>query len=237
MKIRRPWFAVWRHFRRGVIVFNKIGGAGGGRHEGQPVLRAGKELPEARAAMVMVHGRGASAGDILMLAQELPHPDFVFLAPQAAGNSWYPHSFLMPIDSNEPGISSGMATIAAILAQLEQAGIAAEQTILLGFSQGACLATEFAARNARRYGGIVGLSGGLIGPPGTPRNYSGSLAQTPVFLGCSDVDPHIPKERVEETAAVYGRMDAGVTTRLYPGMGHTIIQDEIDFIREMMAGF
>jgi phospholipase/carboxylesterase len=218
-------------------MFSNKGKAGTGPHQEQPVLQGGKPLDQAKAAMVMIHGRGASARDILALVQELPQDDFVFLAPQAAGNSWYPNSFLMPIDSNEPGISSGMAKIAAILAELEEAGLPAERTILLGFSQGACLATEFAARNARRYGGVVALSGGLIGPPGTPRNYSGSLAQTPVFLGCSDRDPHIPKERVEETAAVYGRMDAGVTTRLYPGMGHTIIQDEIDFIREMMAGF
>jgi phospholipase/carboxylesterase len=208
---------------------------GGEPHQGQVVLQAGKPLEQARAAMVMIHGRGVSAGDILMLAQEVPQPGFVFLAPQAAGNSWYPHSFMMPIATNEPGISSGMAKIAAILAQLEQAGLPAERTILLGFSQGACLALEFAARNARRYGGIVGLSGGLIGPPGTARDYSGSLAQTPVFLGCSDIDPHIPKERVEETATVYGRMQADVSLRLYPGMGHTINQDEIDFIREMMA--
>ncbi len=204
-------------------------------HEGQPLLTAGEPLDRATAAMVMVHGRGAAAEDILALAAEMNQSGFVYLAPQAAQNSWYPNSFLAPIQSNEPGLSSGLAVIASILAQLAEAGISAERTILLGFSQGACLSLEFAARNAQRYGGLVGLSGGLIGPDGTPRKYAGSLEGTPVFLGCSDADFHIPKERVEHSAEVLQRLGGNVTKRLYPHMGHTVIRDEVRFVRGMMA--
>jgi phospholipase/carboxylesterase len=206
-----------------------------GPHEGQPLLTAGEPLDRATAAMVMAHGRGAAAEDILELATELRQTGFAYLAPQAAQHSWYPNSFLAPIPSNEPGLSSGLAVIASILAQLVEAGIPAERTILLGFSQGACLSLEFAARNAQRYGGLVGLSGGLIGPEGTPRNYAGSLAGTPVFLGCSDADFHIPKERVEHTAEVLQRLGGVVTKRLYPRMGHTVNRDEIRFVQGMMA--
>jgi len=206
-----------------------------GPHEGQPLLTAGEPLDRATAAMVMVHGRGAAVEDILALTAEMNQSGFVYLAPQAAQNSWYPNSFLAPIQSNEPGLSSGLAVIASILAQLAEAGISAERTILLGFSQGACLSLEFAARNAQRYGGLVGLSGGLIGPDGTPRKYAGSLEGTPVFLGCSDADFHIPKERVEHSAEVLQRLGGNVTKRLYPHMGHTVIRDEVRFVRGMMA--
>ena len=206
-----------------------------GPHQGQPVVVAGEPLDLARAAMVMVHGRGATAESILTLTDELAQPGFVYLAPQAAGNTWYPYSFLAPLSHNEPGISSGIAAIGDVLAQLAEAGIPAERTILLGFSQGACLALEYAARNARRYGGVAGLSGGLIGPDDTPRDYAGSLAGTPVFLGCSDVDPHIPKERVYHSAEVLRQLGGDVTARLYPRMGHTVNQDEIAFVRGMMA--
>jgi phospholipase/carboxylesterase len=205
-----------------------------GPHQGQPVLTAGASLDRAQAAMVMVHGRGATAEDILTLVPELRQPNFAYLAPQAAGNTWYPNSFLAPIPSNEPGLSSGLAAIANVLALVTEAGIPLERTILLGFSQGACLALEFAARHARRYGGLVGLSGGLIGPEGTPRNYAGSLEGTPVFLGCSDRDFHVPKERVHHTAEVLSRLGGQVTERLYPNMGHTVNQDEIDFVQGMM---
>jgi len=205
-----------------------------GPHQGQPLLTAGEALENARAAMIMIHGRGASAEDILELAAELKQPEFVFLAPQASGNTWYPNSFLGPLASNEPGLSSGLAVIAALLEQLAGTGIPAERTMLLGFSQGACLMLEFAARNARRYGGVVGLSGGLIGPDGTPRDYAGSLAGTPVFLGCSDIDPHIPKERVEESAEVLRILGGDVTARLYPRMDHTVNRDELRFVRGMM---
>src|SRR6266498_5028382 len=205
-----------------------------GPHEGQPLLTAGEPLDRATAAMVMVHGRGAAAEDILALTAEMNQSGFVYLAPQAAQNSWYPNSFLAPIQSNEPGLSSGLAVIASILAQLAEAGISAERTILLGFSQGACLTLEFAARNAQRYGGLIGLSGALIGPDDTPRNYPGSLAGTPVFLGCSDVDFHVPKERVDQTAEVLKKLGGNVTERLYPNMDHSVNQNEIDFVRGMM---
>lgn len=204
-------------------------------HQGQPLLQRGAPLGEARAAMVLVHGRGASAADIMTLADELPHPDFAFLAPQAAGGTWYPNRFMAPIASNEPWLSSALQVLADTLASLEAAGLPPERTILLGFSQGACLATEFVARNARRYGGVVGLSGGLIGPTGTPRDYPGSLDGTPVLLGCSDVDPHIPVGRVHETAEVLRRLGAAVDERIYPGMGHTVNEDELAAVRAMMA--
>ena len=206
-----------------------------GPHQGQPLLAAGEPLDRARAAMIMVHGRGASAESILDLAIELNQSGWAYLAPQAAGDTWYPYSFLAPLASNEPGLSSGLAAIANVLAHVAQAGIPQERTMLLGFSQGACLNLEFVARNARSYGGVAGLSGGLIGPDGTPRDYPGSLAGTPVFLGCSDVDFHVPKERVQLTAEVLQRLGGKVTMRLYPGMGHIVNQDEIDFVRGMMA--
>jgi phospholipase/carboxylesterase/glyoxalase family protein len=206
-----------------------------GVHQGQPIKTAGKPLGQAQAAMIMVHGRGATAESILSLADELARPEFAYLAPQAAGNTWYPNSFLAPLDSNEPYLSSALAALAELLAQAVEAGIPPERTMLLGFSQGACLSLEFAARNARRYGGLVGLSGGLIGPDGTPRNYRGSLAGTPVFLGCSDVDFHIPKERVTHSAEVLRRLGGEVTDRLYPGMGHTVNADEIEFVKGMMV--
>ena len=205
-----------------------------GPHQGQPVRAAGAPLERARAAMVMVHGRGASAEDILTLAPELDRPDFAYLAPQAAGSAWYPYSFLAPIPQNEPGISSGMQALRDLLERVEAAGIPPERTVLLGFSQGACLALEFAARHARRYGGVAALSGGLIGPDGTPRDYAGSLEGTPVFLGCSDVDPHIPAERVRLSARVVGGLGAEVEMRLYPGMGHTVNEDEIRAVQGMM---
>ena len=209
--------------------------AGRGPHQEQPVFFAGIPLEQAEAAMIMVHGRGATAESILGLSGELAQPGFAYLAPQAAGNTWYPNPFLAPIASNEPWLSSALATVAGVLRQVAGAGIPPERTMLLGFSQGACLVLEFAARNARRYGGVVGLSGGLIGPDGTPRDYAGALDGTPIFLGCSDVDPHIPEERVQHSAEVLRRLGGVVTTRLYPNMGHTINQDEIELVQDMMT--
>jgi predicted esterase len=206
-----------------------------GLHQGQPVKATGQPLDAAKAAMIMVHGRGATAESILSLAAELDRPEFAYLAPQAAGQTWYPNSFLAPIAGNEPYLSSALAALAELLAQIEAAGIPPERTMLLGFSQGACLSLEFVARNARRYGGVAGLSGGLIGPDGTPRDYKGSLDGTPIFLGCSDVDFHIPKERVTHSAEILRRLGGQVTARLYPGMGHTVNQDEIEFVQGMMA--
>jgi phospholipase/carboxylesterase len=206
-----------------------------GPHQGQPLLIAGKPIQDAQAAMVLIHGRGSTAHNMLTLAAELSHPGFAYLAPQAAGDTWYPYSFLAPIASNEPWLSSALAVIGEVLKRLFAAGIPPERTILLGFSQGACLALEFTARHARRYAGVVGLSGGLIGPDGILRDYSGSLADTPVFLGCSDVDPHIPRQRVQHSAEVLQRLGGEVTVRLYPNMGHTTNQDELDFVRDMMV--
>lgn len=203
-------------------------------HQGQPILTAGEHIENASAAMIMLHGRGATAENILLLANELNQPGFTYLAPQAANYTWYPYSFMAPIENNEPDMSSGLQMIADIFQDLESNGIPPQKIILLGFSQGACLAIEFAARNARRYGGLIGLSGGLIGPDGTARDYPASLENTPVFLGCSDIDPHIPKERVEQTAEILKKLNSEVELQLYPNMGHTINQDEIDNIQKIM---
>jgi len=205
-----------------------------GPHQGQPVLDAGEPLATARAAMILVHGRGASAADIMTLGAELMHPGVAYLAPQAGGNAWYPYPFTAPMENNEPYLSSALEVLASLLATVEKS-VAADRIILLGFSQGACLTLEFAARHARRYGGVVGLSGGLIGPDGTPRDYAGSFDGTPAFMGCSDVDPHIRKDRVLEAAEVFTRMSAKVTAKLYPGMGHTVNDDEIQLVRGMVA--
>lgn len=203
-------------------------------HGGQPVRWRGPQPADARLTMIAVHGRGATAESILTLTDEFGLDDVAYLAPQAAGNTWYPYSFLAPIDQNEPGITSGIGVLRALIAQLAKDGVDARRVALLGFSQGACLTLEFAARHARRYAGVFGLSGGLIGPPGTPRDYSGSFDGTPVFLGCSDVDAHIPLQRVRESADVLRRMGAAVDDRIYPGMGHTVVPDEIDAVRAVL---
>ena len=199
------------------------------------IVAAGAPLARARAAAVLVHGRGASAEDILTLADEFGQDDIAYLAPQAPGHTWYPYSFLAPLSQNEPHLSSALATVGVVLDQLAREGFAAGRVALIGFSQGGCLALEYVARNAKRYGAVAGLSAGLIGPPGTPRAYRGSLAETPVFLGCSDVDGHIPLERVQESRDVLGHMGAAVTERIYPGMGHAINADEIAQVGRMLA--
>jgi phospholipase/carboxylesterase len=206
-----------------------------GPHQNQPVRTTGAPLQQARGAMVMLHGRGATAESILTLSASLDAPDFSYLAPQAGNNSWWPYSFLADIPKNEPGISSAMQAVEAVLERVAAGGVPPERTVLLGFSQGACLAAEFAARHAQRFGGVVSLSGGLIGPDGTPRNYTGSLSGTRVFLGCSDIDAHIPAERVRLTAKVLEQLGGSVDMRLYPGMGHTINDDELDAVRSIMA--
>ena len=204
-------------------------------HANQPVLTLGPPAAEARLGAILIHGRGASAEDILGLAHEFALPDIAYLAPQAAGHTWYPYSFLSRTEQNEPGLSSALLVIEGLVQQFDQQGLPAERVALMGFSQGACLTLEFAARQARRYAAIAGFSGGVIGPPGTPRDYPGSFDSTPVFIGCSDVDPHIPVERVRESAEVYRRMGAAVDERIYPGMGHTINQAEIDAVRNLLA--
>jgi len=210
-----------------------------GPHDGQPILLAGEPLERARAAVVMLHGRGATAESILDLAGPLATPGVAYLAPQAAAPggqpAWYPRRFMEPIELNEPWLSSALEQVGAVLARLEAAGIGAERSVLLGFSQGACLALEYAARNGRRYGGVVGLSGGLIGPPGTSWDGPAALAGTPVFLGCSDVDFHIPKARVDESAEALRRLGAEVEERIYPGMGHTVNQDEVDRVAALLG--
>jgi phospholipase/carboxylesterase len=183
--------------------------------------------------MILVHGRGASAEDIMTIGDELMRPGFAYLAPRAVGHAWYPNPFTAPFDSNEPYLSSALAVLESLLENVV-ATIPSERVILLGFSQGACLTLEFAARHSRRYGGVVGLSGGLIGPDGTSRDYPGSFDGTPVFLGCSDVDPHIRKDRVIEAEEVFKRMGADVTMRLYPEMGHTVNANEIERVRKIV---
>lgn len=203
-------------------------------HYGQPVLATGAPLAQARAAMVMVHGRGASAEDILSLAAEFGAADVAYLAPQAANSTWYPNRFTAPLAQNEPWFSSAIATLDRLLEHVA-AAIPAERTILLGFSQGACLTLEYAARHPQRYGGVVALSGALIENGDQPRAYDGSLNGTPVFLGCSDVDPHIPAGRVERSADLLRGLGAEVTLKIYPGMGHTVNRDEIAHVQAMIA--
>lgn len=199
-----------------------------------PIATSGAPLGEAKAAMILIHGRGASAQSILSLADELPAEGLAYLAPQAAGSVWYPQRFLAPLAANEPHLSNALAAIGDLVRQLGQAGIPAERTYLLGFSQGACLALEYAARKPQRYGGVFGLSGGLIGPEVQAERYSGSLQGTPVLLGCSDVDFHIPLERVHESRDVLAALGGAVEERIYPGMGHTVNLDEVAFIRQVI---
>jgi phospholipase/carboxylesterase len=198
------------------------------------IVASGGPLANARAAAVLLHGRGSNAEDMLGLAQEFGQRDIAYLAPEAPGHTWYPYSFLAPLAQNEPHLSNALATVGATLERLAEEGFAAERIALIGFSQGGCLAFEYVARNARRYGAVVGLSAGLIGPPGTPRNYAGSLAGTPVFLGCSDIDAHIPLARVHESRDVLEKLGGAVTERIYPGMGHTANADEIGHVTKLL---
>jgi predicted esterase len=204
-------------------------------HGNQPVLRHGPESRRARLAMILVHGRGGSAEDLLRLADDLHFDDILYVAPQAAGHTWYPYSFLAPMENNEPGLTSGLNKISSLIDALRREGLPPDRVGLLGFSQGACLSLEYAARYARRYATVIGLSGGVIGPPGTPRKYAGSLDGTSVFLGCSDVDPHIPIDRVHETADVMQALSGTVDKRVYPGMGHLINVDEIEAVRKILS--
>lgn len=196
-------------------------------HSNQPLFYAGAAIKEANTAMVLIHGRGASAQGMLDLARVLQKEQMAYVAPQAANGSWYPYRFIAEISQNEPYLSSGLQLIADTLVQLDAAGIPAERVVLGGFSQGACLASEYVARNPGKYGGLIVFSGGLIGPLGKLPEYEGDLHATPVFIGCSDVDAHIPLSRVEETAGILENMGAHVTKKIYPGMGHTISTDEI----------
>ena len=209
-------------------------------HAGAQVAHAGAALAGARGAVVMIHGRGATAESILSLAADIRVPGLAFLAPQAEGGAWYPLSFLAPTERNEPYLSSALATVGRTIASAEEAGVSRGRIFLLGFSQGACLATEWMARHPRRYGGLFALSGGLIGDQLAPEGYTGRFDGMPVFFGCSDIDAHIPASRVEDSARVFEAMGAEVDLRLYPGMGHTVNADEIGavagIIEASMAG-
>ena len=205
-----------------------------GPHAGQPVLTAGPPLGQAPAVAIMVHGRNAGPENILDLAARFDRPDITCLAPAAANRTWYPNSFMAEIATNEPGLSSGLEVLRRLVEHVEQAGVSRENIVLIGFSQGACLATEFAIRNAAGYGGVVAFSGGAIGPPGTRWDESGRFDGTPIFFGCSDRDAHVPEARVTESADLCRRMGAAVTKRIYPGMGHLVNDDEIAWAQGLL---
>jgi phospholipase/carboxylesterase len=204
-------------------------------HGGQPVITRGRPLGQGRAVVIMIHGRNAGPQNILELASALDHPEVTYLAPSAAGGTWYPMSFMAPTAQNEPGISSAIAVVHGLIDGAVASGVPTERIVLLGFSQGACVASTAAQRRPAPYGGVLVYSGGLIGPPGTVWNEEGRLGGTPVLFGCSDRDPHIPEERVRASAQVCERMGAAVTTRIYPGMGHVVNEDEIVFARDLLA--
>ncbi len=206
-----------------------------GPHQESETFEHGASLSRAKAAMTMVHGRSATAESMFPLANEFAQPDFHYAAPQARNHTWYPYSFLELKEKNQPGISSGLQVLHDLLKSITRGGIPKEKIILLGFSQGACLATEFAARHPQKLGGVVAFSGGLIGPTINQEDYTGSMEQTPVFIGCSDNDPHVPKERIDKTEVVFKKLNADVNKQIYKGMGHTIIEKEIKEVRRMMT--
>jgi len=202
-------------------------------HGNQKVLFKG-DINSAESAMILIHGRGSTAESILSLTTEFQDKNYLFAAPQANGNTWYPYSFLAPLKDNEPGITSGLKVISDIMEKLNKSGIEDKEIILLGFSQGACLALEYAARNAKPYKGVIGLSGGLIGKEIEDGRYSGSFENCSVFLGCSDIDPHVPIERVNQTETIMQKINASVTKKIYKNMGHVINEDELNFIRSLV---
>lgn len=204
-------------------------------HGGQPVEALGRPLGKGRVVMIMIHGRGAAPANILELVPAFPSLAVTYLAPAAAGKTWYPLSFLSPIEQNEPGITSGISVIHGLIDEAVAAGIPTKRIVLLGFSQGACLASTAAQRRPARYGGVCVFSGGLIGPPGTVWSGEGNFGGTPVLFGCSDGDSHVPEERVHESAAALRRMGAAVDTRIYPGMGHMVNGDEMVFAHELLT--
>lgn len=197
-------------------------------------ITAGIPLKEAKKALIMIHGRGASSHDILSLSRHLDVDDFALIAPQADNNTWYPYSFLAPIPQNEPSLSKSLDTIAAVVENIQENGIEKEDIYFLGFSQGACLSLEFVARNASKYGGVVAFTGGLIGATLSDENYTGSFENTPIFIGTSNPDMHVPVERVNETETILKKMGASVTKKIYDNMGHTINQDEIDLANQLV---
>jgi len=204
-------------------------------HREGGVARAGAPLAQARAAVLLLHGRGGSAEDILGLADAIGMPAGVaFLAPRASGHTWYPNSFLAPLEANGPWLWAALARVDELVREMEAAGVPFERQVIAGFSQGACLASESVARHPRPYGGVAALTGGLIGPPGTPREYPGRLDGVPVYLGAGDPDPHVPWERVEESAAVLERMGARVTMERFPGLPHSIHPRMVERLQAMV---
>jgi phospholipase/carboxylesterase len=203
---------------------------GEGPHQGQPLVAAGAPLAVADAAAVLVHGRGATANGIVATADEFYRHGVALLAPQAARNTWYPTRFTAPVEANEPGRSSGLRAIASAIETANRAGVPTDRVLVFGFSQGACLASEFVAHTPTRYGGLAAVSGGLLGTSIDLDGYTGDLERTPTHFGCSDDDPYVPVERVHESAAVFERLNADVTTRLYEGSGHSITDDDIAWV-------
>ena len=204
-------------------------------HRNQPVLTSGRELSDAAGAVILLHGRGATAEAILGLSYEFDHPELAYFAPQAMGNSWYPHSFLAPIEQNEPALTSALNRVEELVADISRAGMGRERVVIAGFSQGACLASEFVARHAGRYGALIAFSGGLIGPHGTKFRYDGRLGGMPGFFAGVDPDAHVPWQRVQESASVLSALGAEILVRRYPGMPHTINQAEIKEARNLLA--
>jgi predicted esterase len=203
-------------------------------HIAQPVRYAGAPLASAKGAIVLLHGRGASAEDILSLGGALQQPELALVAPQAAGHTWYPNSFLAPLEANEPYLSSALAKVAAVVAEIEAAGIRRDRIVIAGFSQGACLTTEFVASNPARYAGLIAFTGGLIGPLGMDLHHEGQLAGTPALLLSGDPDPHVPWQRVEDSARELNRMGAVVEAVRYPGRPHTVSMPEIELARKLL---
>jgi predicted esterase len=203
-------------------------------HRNATIHRFGEPVESASGAVVLLHGRGGSAEDILLLGREMYLPKLAYLAPQAANNTWYPYSFLAPIEQNEPWLTSALAKVEATVQAAKDAGVPADKIVLCGFSQGACLATEFVARHPQRYGGLIALTGGLIGPEGTELTHTGDLAGTPVFFGSGDPDPHVPWSRVKESAEILTEMGASVTARRYEGRPHTITREELEFAKRLV---
>jgi phospholipase/carboxylesterase len=198
------------------------------------LVYAGRKVQDAEKVLIMIHGRGGSAEDILGLASYLDVNDYALLAPEATGNTWYPYSFLAPPRQNEPWLSSALELVGEAVEEVKSSGIEEKNIYFLGFSQGACLTLEFVSRNATRYGGVVAFTGGLIGDKVNTANYSGNFQGTPFFIGSSNPDPHVPVERVSETTAILKSMHAEVTEKIYPGMGHTISQDEISLANQLV---
>ena len=206
-----------------------------GPHNGAALLRGGAPIPESKGALILIHGRGATADGMLDLATYAEADHLAWVAPQAVGNTWYPYPFMTPIAQNQPWLDSALAVVGGVSAALEEEGVPVARQFLCGFSQGACLSLEYAARSNTRWAGVIGLSGGVIGPDGTPRDYPAGIAGTPVFLGCSDVDAHIPVKRVHETRDIFTRLGAIVDEQIYPGMPHTVSDAELNVVRKLLA--